>query len=235
MPSGRTHDAITCLLAVPAFAAGYLFTHNAASAVVVGAAFIFGGLMFGPDLDTVSRQYSRWFILRFLWFPYRSFFKHRSRFSHGLIFGALIRVVYFMGVVTAAAFLAAYIYAASSGGKLPLLVDFARVWQPIGEFIRERFGEYFLPFVFLGLWFGAASHTFTDMAGSFIKAISTWRGASWSAHMICRCTHKDGCQLTRQVAGSPPAVPRDPRLTIWRTMRRPLSRIRLTTDRRLDP
>jgi len=169
MPSGRTHDAITFLLAVPAVVAGYLFTHSVASAAVVGGAFVFGGLMFGPDLDTVSRQYSRWFIFRFLWFPYRSFFKHRSRFSHGLIFGAFIRVVYFMGVLTLAAFLATYIYAAYSGGKVPLFGDFARVWQPIGEFTREKFGAFFLPIVFIGLWLGAASHTFTDMAGSFVK------------------------------------------------------------------
>jgi len=169
MPSGRTHDAVTFLLAVPAGIAGYFFAHSIASAVVIAAAFVFGGLMFGPDLDTVSRQYSRWFIFRFLWFPYRSFFKHRSRFSHGLIFGAFIRVVYFMGALTLAAFLAAYIYAAYEGGKLPVLADVARLWLPIGEFTREKFGSYFFVFVFIGLWLGAASHTFTDMAGSFVK------------------------------------------------------------------
>src|SRR5688572_25545284 len=102
MPSGRTHDAITFLLTVPAAAAAYAASENLASAAVVGAAFLVGGLMFGPDLDTVSRQYSRWSILRFLWFPYRSFFKHRSRFSHGLIFGALFRAVYFLGILTLA-------------------------------------------------------------------------------------------------------------------------------------
>ena len=169
MPSGRTHDAITFLLAAPAFAAGYLFTHSVVSGAVVAAAFVFGGLMFGPDLDTVSRQYSRWSIFRFLWFPYRSFFPHRSRFSHGLILGALIRVIYLMGIVTLAAFLAAYVYAAYSGGDLPEFIDFANVWRPVGRFTRERFGAYFLPLVFTGLWLGAASHTFTDLAGSFIK------------------------------------------------------------------
>jgi len=146
-----------------------MFTHGIASAAVVGAAFVFGGLMFGPDLDTVSRQYSRWFFLRFLWFPYRSFFKHRSRFSHGLIFGAFIRVIYFMGVLTLAAFAVVYVVAAYSGGKLPVWNEFARVWQPIGEFTRAKLGEYFLPLTFVGLWLGAASHTFTDMAGSFVK------------------------------------------------------------------
>ena len=169
MPSGRTHDAITVFLAVPAFAISYAFIGVAISGVVVAAAFVFGGLMFGPDLDTVSRQYSRWFIFRFLWFPYRTFFKHRSRFSHGLIFGALIRVIYFLGVVTLAAFLASYVYAVYAGGKLLGFVDFVGVWRPIGELISQNFGSYFLVFVFVGLWIGAASHTFTDMAGSFIK------------------------------------------------------------------
>lgn len=169
MPSGRTHDAITFLLAAPAFAATYAATKNVGASTTVAAAFVFGGLMFGPDLDTVSRQYSRWFIFRFLWFPYRSFFKHRSRFSHGLIFGALIRVVYFMGAVTLVAFSAVYVYAAYSGGTLTGLDELTGVWRQIGRFTRDNFGEYFLLFVFLGLWLGAASHTFTDMAGSFIK------------------------------------------------------------------
>jgi uncharacterized metal-binding protein len=169
MPSGRTHDAITFVLAVPAFGAAYIVTRSVTIAAVMAIAFIFGGVMFGPDLDTVSRQYSRWLIFRFIWFPYRSFFKHRSRFSHGLIFGAFGRVVYFMGVLTLIAFATVYLYAAFSGGKLPGLIDFSRVWQNIGEFTRTNLGEHFLIVVFAGLWFGAASHTFTDMAGSFIK------------------------------------------------------------------
>src|SRR5580765_6344741 len=107
MPSGKTHDAITFLLAIPAFAVSYSVTRSMTASAVAFVAFVFGGLMFGPDLDTVSKQYSRWFIFRFLWFPYRHFFKHRSRFSHGLIFGALIRVVYFLGTVTLLVFTAA--------------------------------------------------------------------------------------------------------------------------------
>ncbi len=169
MPSGKTHDAITLILAVPAFATAYAATKSLSMSVVMAATFIFGGLMFGPDLDTVSRQYSRWLIFRFIWFPYRRFFKHRSRFSHGLIFGAFGRVVYFMGVLTLIAFLAVYIYAAYSGGKLPSLIDFSQVWQSVGEFTRSNFGEHFMWLFFAGLWLGAASHTFTDMAGSFIK------------------------------------------------------------------
>jgi uncharacterized metal-binding protein len=169
MPSGRTHDAITLLLAAPAFAAAYAATGSIQAAAVVAVAFVFGGIMFGPDLDTVSRQYSRWGPFRFIWFPYRSFFKHRSRFSHGLIFGSLIRVIYFMGILTLLLFTGAYAYSALSGIASARLLDLAKVWQPVGSYISQTFGDHFLLFVFLGLWLGAASHTFTDMAGSFVK------------------------------------------------------------------
>jgi uncharacterized metal-binding protein len=71
--------------------------------------------------------------------------------------------------VTVAVFVAAYLYAIYSGGKLPGLVDIGMVWLPVGNFFRTNFGEHFLFIVFFGLWLGAASHTFTDLAGSFIK------------------------------------------------------------------
>lgn len=169
MPSGRTHDAITFLLAVPAGAAAYAASGSLAASLIVAGAFVFGGLMFGPDLDTVSRQYSRWSVFRFLWLPYRSFFSHRSRFSHGLVFGALIRVVYFLGVLSMVGFAAFYAYAAYRGGRLPAGGDIAASWQAIGVGVRSGLGEHFLLLVFLGLWLGAASHTFTDLAGSFVK------------------------------------------------------------------
>ena len=169
MPSGRTHDAITIVLAVPVFAGVYTYTRSFATASIVTLAFIFGGLMFGPDLDTVSRQYSRWSIFRVMWYPYRSFFKHRSRFSHGLIFGALLRVIYFLGVTTSAVFLTAFVWAAISGSSVMEANTLTEAWRSVGNYTRTYLGESFLLFTFLGLWIGAASHTFTDMAGSFIK------------------------------------------------------------------
>lgn len=157
------------MLTVPAFAAAYAITHNFASAVTIAAAFVFGGVMFGPDLDTVSRQYSRWFFLRFLWLPYRWCFKHRSRFSHGLIFGALFRVIYFLGVITLTAYLLTFVITSASGTRTYDMSFFTAVWRSLGEIVRENLGSNFLLLTFIGLWLGAASHTFTDMAGSFIK------------------------------------------------------------------
>jgi uncharacterized metal-binding protein len=86
-----------------------------------------------------------------------------------LIFGAFIRVIYFMGVLTAVGFVCMYVWATYRGGKLPDLVGFAGVWRSVGDFVRSHLGEHFAAVLFLGLWLGAASHTFTDVAGSFIK------------------------------------------------------------------
>src|SRR5215216_3865705 len=91
MPSGKTHDAITVLLAAPTFAAAWGLTGQLSLALLATVSMLFGGFMFGPDLDIQSRQYTRWGIFRFLWFPYKFVFRHRSRWSHGLVFGTLIR------------------------------------------------------------------------------------------------------------------------------------------------
>jgi len=169
MPSGKTHDAITFLFVAPVFAAAWKITSSFPLAVVVTVAFTFGGLMFGPDLDTHSKQYTRWSVFRYLWYPYQAFFAHRSRWSHGLIFGTLLRIVYFMGALTLLSFLPIFALAWYAGGDLPNLMEFAKVWSAFGEYFRADFGEYFFPSVFAGLWLGAASHTLTDMAGSFVK------------------------------------------------------------------
>ena len=142
MPSGKTHDAVTFLLVAPTFAAVWQFTRSFPLAVIVTAAFLFGGLMFGPDLDTHSKQYTRWSIFCYLWYPYQAFFKHRSRWSHGLIFGTFIRVVYFMGVMTLLSFLLSFIVAFYYGGNLPNLMEFTKTWVSIGEFARQNLGEY---------------------------------------------------------------------------------------------
>lgn len=169
MPSGKTHDAVTFLFVAPTLAATWIFTQNIPVALIVTFGFLFGGLMFGPDLDTVSKQYSRWSVFRILWFPYQVFFKHRSRWSHGLIFGTFLRVVYFIGVLTLLAFLCSYVYMSISGGELPSLFAFTKSWQKVGDFVRVAFGDDAFMSLFIGLWLGAASHTLTDMAGSFIK------------------------------------------------------------------
>src|SRR5215204_4227188 len=169
MPSGKTHDAITIGLTLPVMAVTFVGTRELWLSAVVAVGFLFGGLMFGPDLDTASTQYSRWKFLRFLWFPYRKFFKHRSQWSHGLIFGTLLRVVYFMGVTTCVAFLLTYIYATYGGGRLPGIWDVTRLWSQLRNYSDVILGVYGAAALFAGMWIGAASHTFTDLAGTYIR------------------------------------------------------------------
>lgn len=169
MPSGRVHDVLTVLLALPTGAGTYLWTGEAWPATVVTAAFLFGGMVFGPDLDTKSKQYSRWGSFRILWLPYRKFFSHRSRFTHGLAFGSLFRVIYFMGVVTLVVYLVAYASTVVSDGVVPDVREFAAAWRLVAGTVRKYLGENFLLLSFLGLWLGAASHTFSDLAITYIK------------------------------------------------------------------
>lgn len=169
MPSGKTHDAITFILAAPIFAAAFAATRDIPFSATATGAFLFGGLMFGPDLDTVSKQYSRWWILKLLWYPYRAFFPHRSRWSHGLIFGTLLRVIYFMGVLTLLAFSIAYVASIVYETNVPDPAEFAKIWQRIGALSRDHAGVYLMAAAFIGMWSGAASHTFTDMAVSYVR------------------------------------------------------------------
>jgi uncharacterized metal-binding protein len=169
MPSGRTHDAITFALAVPTFFLTWRLTESASLAGFLTGAFLFGGLMFGPDLDTQSVQYTRWGIFRFLWFPYKVVFAHRSRWSHGLILGTLFRVVYFAGALTLFGALIFYLAAIIRNAAPPDVAQIRELWETIGFWTRENLGDYAIIAVLVGLWWGAASHTLTDIAGTFLK------------------------------------------------------------------
>jgi uncharacterized metal-binding protein len=170
MPSGRTHDRITFLLVPPTALAAYYFTGDWAVTAITTAAMLFGGLMFGPDLDILSRQYTRWGPFRLLWWPYRVVFRHRSRWSHGIIFGTLIRVVYFALMLTLLACVAIYLRATLVAGTPADYGAIVRAWRAIeaGALMRASTLHVVLA-VLAGLWWGAASHTLTDVAWSVLR------------------------------------------------------------------
>ena len=169
MPSGHAHDAITILLAAPAAVITYAWTRDLPTTAIVAVAFIFAGVMFGPDLDTKSKQYSRWGPLRLIWIPYRTIFRHRSRWSHGLIFGTLFRVVYFLGVATLITFAGMAVYSYATAGSFPSLANLVRGWESIGMSVGAGSTLEIVLAVLAGLWAGAASHTLTDIAITYIK------------------------------------------------------------------
>lgn len=173
MPSGKTHDAITLLLAAPTFVAAWGAARSPLLASVVTGAMLFSGFMFGPDLDIQSRQYTRWGVFRFLWLPYRACFRHRSRWSHGIIFGTLIRVVYFAFVL--ALLIAAGVYLRAlfvSGGMPPAWEEILRAWRGIESSVAASgitVDRSLALATLAGLWWGAASHTLTDVAWSVLR------------------------------------------------------------------
>ncbi len=160
---------ITFLTSIPVFAFAWRISSDLPTAVTTLVGFLFGGLLFGPDLDVASKQYYRWGFFRFLWYPYQAFFKHRSRWSHGLLFGTLLRVIYFAGALTLLSFFLAYIFAIYREQDLPRLAEFIASWNVLIDFIKTNLGENALPAFFFGTWLGATSHTLTDLAISYVK------------------------------------------------------------------
>src|SRR5918992_4573232 len=165
MPSGRTHDAITLILAAPTFVAAWGLTGSLALALLATAAMLFGGFMFGPDLDIQSRQYTRWGVFRFVWLPYKVAFRHRSRLSHGIVLGTLIRVLYFTGALAAITLLAVYLHARFvAGDAMPGATELVSAWHAVAARAAALgAGRNVLIATFAGLWWGAAIHTFADI------------------------------------------------------------------------
>lgn len=98
MASGRSHDRVTRLLALPY---GLLWwpALGLAGVAIASGCFLFGGLWLSPDLDTISNSTRRWGPLRLLWWPYRRLLSHRSMFSHTPLLGMGLRLLYLGGAV----------------------------------------------------------------------------------------------------------------------------------------
>ncbi|MBD2200396.1 MULTISPECIES: metal-binding protein [Calothrix] len=165
MPSGRTHDSIT-LYALP-FVAGVTFWQTGSSNVTlfVAGGFLFGGLMFGPDLDIYSIQYQRWGFLRWIWLPYQKSLRHRSFLSHGPIIGTTLRVVYLSCLIAIAA-----IFILIIAEKLGNIVF---SWQHVGSTVKRSLTSYSTEFLalFLGMELGAMSHSLSDWGNSAYKRV----------------------------------------------------------------
>src|SRR5262245_33918809 len=109
MPSARTHDAITLVAGVAGTAIAWnmdLPDFDAVNASVLLGSYLVSGFLFSPDLDLRSTPYMRWRWLRWIWFPYRRMVPHRSWISHSLMWGPLIRMLYFVCAISLVALIA---------------------------------------------------------------------------------------------------------------------------------
>lgn len=165
MPLGRTHDRIT-LWTLPIVAGLSLwYTRSAKLTLLVAAGFLFGGLMFGPDLDIYSIQYKRWGILRWIWLPYQRSLRHRSILSHGPLIGTTVRILYFATIVCVFVFLALLVAEKFANWELK--------WREVGNMALLIMDSYRWEILagFWGLEFGAMSHYVSDWTSSVIKRL----------------------------------------------------------------
>ncbi|GAB4210774.1 MAG: metal-binding protein [Synechococcales cyanobacterium] len=160
MPLGKTHDRIT-LWTLPLVTAGAGWVGGADIALAVGGSYLFAGLMFAGDLDTYSRQYQRWLWVRWLWIPYQKLVRHRSIWSHGLVVGTVVRLLY-LGLWGAA--LLGIVWAVRVGvghGVGPV------AWSTLQETLIYHRAP--LLGILVGLELGSLSHSCSDWLGSAWK------------------------------------------------------------------
>lgn len=98
MPSGRTHDIITATSTPIIGFLSYKITNDINASTILTLSYLFSSLMFNGDLDIDSRPLRRWSLFKWIWFPYKKYIPHRSIWSHGIIIGTVIRLLYLMPI-----------------------------------------------------------------------------------------------------------------------------------------
>ena len=163
MPSGQTHDRITIWALPFTAAAAFWQTRSSSLTLLVAGGFMFGGLMFGPDLDIYSIQYQRWGYLRFIWLPYQKSLRHRSFLSHGPLIGTTLRVIYLCGILTVAGIFILLI--------AEKLLNMNWSWHEVAKNVLEIINLHTTEFLalFVGLELGAMSHSISDWSNSAYK------------------------------------------------------------------
>jgi len=138
MPNGRTHDIITFTITPVIAGISYYLTQDMKITGIILGFYLFASLMFNGDLDTNSRPYNRWWMLKMIWIPYQLMFQHRSIFTHGLIIGTVVRITYIC--------------------LIPVIILYFKGDLAIIKLINTHI----LILGFIGLESGAAVHTISD-------------------------------------------------------------------------
>lgn len=98
MPNHQTHER-TGLITAPVIAATTLYyTHHVVITGIFTLTYLFATYYLSPDLDhdVGAASYRRWGWLRFIWYPYKQFVKHRSWISHSGPISTTIRLTYLL-------------------------------------------------------------------------------------------------------------------------------------------
>jgi uncharacterized metal-binding protein len=170
MPNAPTHDLVTYLVTPCVFGLAEYYGFDHITGLLTAGSVLFAGLMFGPDLDTLSTPYNRWGPLKFLWWPYQKALPHRSILSHGplALLGTVFRIVYFHLIIITLVFSSLSLWRAIQGAP----VDFNGQVISVADWLDTLYGSatsiQWIG-IFVGLWIGALSHTIADFAGSAWK------------------------------------------------------------------
>lgn len=155
MASGKTHDWVTLALLPSVWMIAHwgLNLSFQTSLLIAGGTWI-GGFYLSPDLDTPSRPFYRWGLLRWIWIPYQWAARHRSPLSHGLLWASWLRLFYLTGML-ALVYVGLYRLLAFFGVRsslLPLL--------SAQRFLSAHQPDFLL--LGVGLWIGALIHIVLD-------------------------------------------------------------------------
>ena len=109
MPSGKTHLKIEAMILVLWAGLSVVLVMKEwitiSQTLLFFAAYVFSMFLMSPDLDlSKSDAFSRWGLLRWIWFPYAWIFRHRQM-SHHPLWGPLSRILYIAILVFAASFI----------------------------------------------------------------------------------------------------------------------------------
>jgi uncharacterized metal-binding protein len=170
MPSGKVHDQLTlasAALTLPLWIVA-VPNHDPALYLTGTAAYLFSGFLLSDDLDTNSLCYKRWGVLKFLWWPYRTFVPHRSWLSHGLVIGPLFRVAYFVAALSTTVKCFVLI-----SNKYILVVDRTGILRHTKLSMTEWIfhNPAFVIVIVIGLIFGGFTHSVADYWVSFWKKV----------------------------------------------------------------
>jgi uncharacterized metal-binding protein len=138
MPNGKTHDIITFVAAPVVAGTTYWLTKDVKISTIICICYLFASFMFNGDLDMNSKPYNRWWLFKMIWIPYQLMFHHRSVFTHGLVIGTVIRILYI--------------------SIIPLIIFSCKGQLHVVKAINWHLAV----LIFIGLEAGAAIHTIAD-------------------------------------------------------------------------
>jgi uncharacterized metal-binding protein len=145
MSNAKVHDIVTLISCPLVIIISSLISIKVG--IIIGISFLFSGFMFNGDLDIHSEVYKRWWIFKYLWYPYR-LFGHRSKWTHGFIIGTLIRIIWI-------------------GIPFGILVYEIKGLEYIIRIISKQ--EFLI--ILIGLELGSMSHSIVDMFSTGSKSI----------------------------------------------------------------